>query len=167
VLRSALLAFVVGVVSCGKGDPPAAGSGEGTIPGLSPADSAAIMAADSAFATAVNGGDIEGIVSVYAIDAALLPPNLPLHRGRAAVRRYWGGLLDAYTVKFEIASDIIEGRGDLAYNLGHYRFTAVPKAKSAPGTADEGKFVEILKRQPDGSWKYVVDIFNSNLAPPR
>jgi ketosteroid isomerase-like protein len=92
---------------------------------------------------------------------------VPLQRGRAAVRRYWGGLLDAYTVRFEVAPDVLEGRGDLAYNLGHYRFTAVPKVKSAPGIADEGKFVVVLKKEADGSWKYAADIFNSNLAPPR
>jgi ketosteroid isomerase-like protein len=49
--------------------------------------------------------------------------------------------------------------------MGHYRFTAVPKAKSDPGVADEGKFLEILKKQPDGSWKYLVDMYSSNLAP--
>jgi ketosteroid isomerase-like protein len=40
----------------------------------------------------------------------------------------------------------------------------VPKATGAPGMADEGKFIEILKKQPDGGWKYVVDMYSSNLA---
>jgi len=49
---------------------------------------------------------------------------------------WWGGgLLDAYTVKFEVGSDTIEG-----------------------------KFIEILRKQPDGSWRYVVDMYSSNLA---
>jgi hypothetical protein len=30
--------------------------------------------------------------------------------------------------------------------------------------ADEGKFVEILKKQPNGSWKHAVYMYNSNLA---
>jgi ketosteroid isomerase-like protein len=77
-----------------------------------------------------------------------------------------GGFLDAYTVKFELASDTIEGRGDLAYNRGHFRLTGVPKVKG-PNISDEGKFVEILKRQPDGSWKYVVDMYSSNLPAQR
>ena len=74
------------------------------------------------------------------------------------------GFLGAYTVRFELGSDTIDGRADLAYNIGHYRFTAVPKAKGAPGVADEGKFVVILKKQPDGSWKMSVDMYSSNLA---
>jgi uncharacterized protein (TIGR02246 family) len=114
-----------------------------------------------------NSGNATAVAAVYATDASLLPPNLPVQRGRTAIRAFWGGLLEAYTVTFEISTDIIEGRGDLAYEMGHYRFTAVPKSKSAPGIADEGKYVEILKKQPDGTWKYAVDIYNSNLAPPR
>ena len=131
---------------------------------LTPAEEAAIRRADSVFVMAVNAADVDGVVGVYAVDAALLPPNLPVQRGHDAVKAYWGGFLDVYTVRFEIGSDTIEGRGDLAYNVGHYRFTAVPKAKGAPGVADEGKFVEVLKKQPDGSWKYVVDMYSSNLA---
>ena len=64
---------------------------------------------------------------------------------------FMGGFLDTYSVRFEVASDTIEGPGDLAYNQGHYRFTAVSKERGAPGVADEGKFIGILKKQPDGS----------------
>ena len=134
-------------------------------PSLSAADQASIRSADSAFMAAANAGDADGIAGVYAEDGSLLAPNLPPQKGRDAIRAFWGGFLDAYTVRFEVASDTIEGRGDLAYNQGHYRFTAVPKAKGVPGIADEGKFLEILKKQRDGSWKYVVDMYSSNLAP--
>jgi uncharacterized protein (TIGR02246 family) len=131
---------------------------------LSPADVAGIRSVDSVFTAAANAGDADGVVSAYTDDAALMAPNLPPQKGHDAIKAFWGGLLAAYTVKFEVGSDTIEGRGDLAYDLGHYRFTAVPKAKGAPGTADEGKFIELLKKQPDGSWKYVVDMYSSNLA---
>jgi len=156
-----------GLAICG-GCSPASGGPRSTASGasteLSPEDLKAIRAADSAFAAAANAGNVDAVTAVYASDATLLPPNLPPQRGRDAVRSYWGGLLNAYSVRFELGSDTIEGRGDLAYNLGHYRFTAVPKAKGKPGMADEGKFVEILKKQPDGSWRYVVDMYSSNLA---
>jgi len=134
------------------------------VASISAADMAAIRTADSAFMAAANAGDAEKMADVYAEDGALLAPNLPPQKGRDAVKAFWGGFLDAYSVRFEVASDTIEGRGDLAYNQGHYRFTAVPKAKGVPGVADEGKFLEILKKQPDGSWKYVVDMYSSNLA---
>jgi uncharacterized protein (TIGR02246 family) len=161
-----LAAIVVSLTSCDHSSGSA--TREGSVPApLSASDSAGIAAADSAFVAGTNSGNAAAVAAVYTADGSLLPPNMPLQRGTAAIRTFWAGLLDAYTVKFELTPDIIEGRGDLAYNMGRYRFTAVPKAKSGPGMADEGKFVEILKKQPDGSWKYVIDIYNSNLAPPR
>jgi uncharacterized protein (TIGR02246 family) len=142
-------------------------SSPSTPAALSTADLAGIRAADSSFMAAANAGNVDAVVAVYASDAVLLPPNLPPQRGRTAIRTFWGGLLKAYTLKFEVGSDTVEGRGDLAYNVGHYRLTAVPKDSGKPGMADEGKFVEILKQQPDGSWKYAVYMYNSNLAGQR
>ena len=162
-----LVALAVGIASCSaERSRPAADAGNAPA-GLTASDSARIAAADSAFRAAANAGDAAAVAAVYASDASLLPPNMPVQRGRNAIQAFWRGLLDAYTVNFELSPDMIEGRGDLAYNMGHYRFTGVPKVKSAPGIADEGKFVEILKKQPDGTWKYAVDIYNSNLAQHR
>lgn len=164
-LRLAAVLMVAGAASaCRPGGARHDRAGESPA-ALSPSDQAGIRAADSAFAAAANEGNADGVAGVYANDAVLLPPNLPPQKGRQAIRTFWGGFLDVYTLRFEIASDTIEGRGDLAYNVGHYRFTAVPKAKGAPGVADEGKFVEVLKKQSDGSWKYAVDMYSSNLAP--
>ncbi len=158
--------FIV-LLAMGLGACQGSGRREEVAPPLSARDSAGIAAADSAFQAAANAGNAAAVAAVYTIDASLLPPNMPPRRGRTDIQAFWAGLLDAYTVKFELGSDLIEGRGDLAYNMGHFRFTAVPKDKNAAGIADEGKFVEVLRKQPDGSWKYIVDIYNSNLAPQR
>jgi hypothetical protein len=32
---------------------------------------------------------------------------------------------------------------------------------------DEGKFLEVLRRQPDGSWRYAVDMYSSDLPVPK
>ena len=59
--------------------------------------------------------------------------------------------------------DIVEmdGRGDLAYIRGNYSLKMTPPG--AASTADRGKFIEIWRKQPDGSWKIKCDIFNSDL----
>ena len=163
-IATVLALGVLMLSACTFGGPA---SGDSSPAELTDGDLAAIRAADSAFMAAANAGDVDALAAVYTNSAMLLPPNFPPQRGREAIRKFWDGFLQAYTVKFDIGSDTIEGRGDLAYNVGHYRFTAVPKARSEPGMADEGKFVEILKKQPDGSWKYVVDMYSSNLAPSR
>jgi ketosteroid isomerase-like protein len=53
--------------------------------------------------------------------------------------------------------------GDLAYTQGAYLLTA-PDAKGKPMT-DHGKTLEIWKKQADGSWKCIADMWSSNLPP--
>lgn len=162
------LSLALLLAACGPAARPAGHTADSTAaPGaaapLAEADIAAIRAADSAFGASANAGDLDGVVAVYAADAALLPPNLPGMKGSEAIRTFWGGFLQAYTIAFELQADQIEGRGDLAYVVGRYRLSGTPKAKGPPPLKDEGKFVEVLKRQSDGSWKYAVDIYNSDI----
>jgi ketosteroid isomerase-like protein len=102
---------------------------------------------------------------MYLPDAHLMPPNAPTIQGRDAVQKFWGGLMGAYQLKFGVTADEVEGRGDLAYARGHYTLDGTPKAKGDP-IHDEGKFLEVLRRQPDGSWRYAVDMYSSDLPAP-
>jgi uncharacterized protein (TIGR02246 family) len=162
LIRSCVLALPL--LACDSAPRPAPDAGGTSVAGpapLSDADRAAIEAADSAFAAAANAGNVDGVVAVYAPDGSLLPPNAPGLKGSEGIRRFWAGLLDAYTATFELETDEIDGRGDLAYVVGRYRLTGRPKGK-APALEDQGKYLEVLKRQPDGSWKYAVDMYNSD-----
>jgi uncharacterized protein (TIGR02246 family) len=133
---------------------------------LAAEDIAAIRATDSTFAGAVGAGDAAGVAGMYLPDAHLLPPNLAPVEGREAIHQFFGGMLKAYHVTVTVSSDEIEGRGDLAYARGHYTLEGVPKAAGVPPMHDEGKFVEILRRLPDGAWRYAVDMYSSNLPVP-
>jgi ketosteroid isomerase-like protein len=54
----------------------------------------------------------------------------------------------------------------VATAIGTYKMTLTPKKAGAkPLPTDEGKYIEVLKRQADGSWKIAYDIWNPN-APP-
>lgn len=158
------LLLCAGVVACRPATPAAeAASGPSAV---TPAEEAQILAADSLFAAGTNAGDADRVAGTYAEDALLMPPNAPPIKGRGAIREFWNGLLQPYTVVITLGTDRIEGRGDLAYVVGHYRLVTTPKAKGTPAQpAEDGKFVEVLKRQPDGSWRYVVDMYSPNAAP--
>ena len=108
------------------------------------------------------------VAALYLADARLMPPNAPTIEGREAVRKFWGGLVDALTSSSSaLVSDEVEGTGDLAYARGHYTLDGTPKAKGGAPMHDEGKFLEVLRRQPDGSWRYAVDMYSSDLPLPK
>jgi ketosteroid isomerase-like protein len=119
----------------------------------------AIRALSDAFVRHFNAGEADQLVqAVYAEDARLLPPNQPMIAGRSQVsqafRDFLGagmGELTIETYEIEVASS-----GDLAYGIGTFSL-----GRPAP---DRGKFVEVYRRQSDGSWKCVVDMFSSDQA---
>lgn len=55
----------------------------------------------------------------------------------------------------------VQVAGDLAIETGRYEMTVTPKQGKAIN--DKGKYVTVWQRQPDGSWKIVRDISNSDL----
>jgi ketosteroid isomerase-like protein len=57
--------------------------------------------------------------------------------------------------------DEVEGYGDVAYVIGRYAMTLEPEGASEP-VDDEGKYIEIRRKQPDGGWLMSRDIFNSD-----
>jgi ketosteroid isomerase-like protein len=131
--------------------------------GLTDADKAAIRKRTDAVVSIANAStkDWDAYVrSDYTEDAVVLPPNSRAVQGWDAIKSY---ILTEGTVSdFKVEMLEIEGRGDLAYVRGTYSMTATPAGASGP-TKDTGKYIEIWRKQADGSWKVIRDIFNSDL----
>jgi uncharacterized protein (TIGR02246 family) len=133
---------------------------------LSAEDEAAVRAVDDAWAKAATAGDGKAIAALYSDDAVLLPPMEPQVQGEAA-KQYWMTFADNFSAEAELKTTTLEGRGDLAYSAGTYRMTLTPKKPGAkPMPTEEGKYLEVMKKQADGSWKISHDIWNPN-APPK
>jgi ketosteroid isomerase-like protein len=162
VLRLLVCAAIVASPAC---RPAASGhpADDPAAPPLTGADIAAIRGVDSAFAGAAGAGDASGMAAAYLADAHLLPPHAPAVQGRAGIERFWAGLLAGYRVKLDLVADEIEGRGDLAYARGRFTLEATPRAAGTPPLGDEGKYLEVLHRQSDGTWRYLADMYNSDL----
>ena len=119
----------------------------------------AIRALSDAFVRHFNAADADQLVrAFYAEDARLLPPNHPMITGRSQIRQALQGFFEAGLSGLTIESYELEiaSSGDLAYGIGTFSL-----ARPAP---DRGKFVEVYRRQADGSWRCVVDMFSSDEA---
>jgi uncharacterized protein (TIGR02246 family) len=127
------------------------------------ADESAIRDLDAQWAKAAAAKDVDAAVGYYSDDASLLAPNEPIASDKQSIRTVWSSMLGSDTSLNWQASKVEVARsGDLAYVMGVYQLTTTdPKAKPV---ADRGKFVEVWKKQADGNWKTVADIFNSDLA---
>ena len=130
------------------------------------ADERAIREADIAFSKVAAAKDLERALAFYADEASMLPPHAPIATGKEAIRAVWSQLLanPGFAVSWQPTKVEASRGGDLGYTMGTYELTLHdPQGKPV---SDRGKYVEVWKKQPDGTWKAVADIFNSNLPSP-
>ena len=99
--------------------------------------------------------DATAIAAAYLEDGAILVPNQPTVRGRQALEQFWTGFFVDVVGAASIETVEIAGERDLAYQWATYSL-------EGGAQSDAGKFVEIYKRQADGSWKIRLTIFNSD-----
>ena len=135
---------------------------ETTIGVLSAPDHAVIRIASDRFSRLLLAQDFDSLVDLYTEDAVLMPPHQPTVHGRSTIRTWFRSTFPRVS-RLSLTIDEIDGRADIAYVRGSYSMTLHPDG--APGPVDDvGKYIEIRKRQPDGSWLLAADIFNSDKA---
>jgi ketosteroid isomerase-like protein len=99
----------------------------------------------------------------YSLDAVLMPPNQEVIRGREAIASFFEDYPPFTDLVFTPVE--VDGAGDIAYVYGNYSLMVTPPGEEQP-ISDFGKYIEIWKRQRDGSWKLALDIFNSDVPLP-
>jgi uncharacterized protein (TIGR02246 family) len=156
--RTTLLAVLVLAVASTACQPAAQQVGP-----LSDEDVAAIRASTESFAEAIRASDWAGVSALYTEDAVFMPPNEPAVQGRAAIEAW----MEAFPpiTGFSPETVEIDGHGDLAYVRGTLSMTVMPEGAPEP-IQETAKYIEIRRKQPDGSWLIAVDIFNSDLPLP-
>lgn len=125
------------------------------------ADEQAITAVSAARALAFNESNARGIAEHFTDDAILMAPGKPATVGRDSVRAYYQAIFDAYQPALKSHYEEVAVSGDLAYGRGEATVTLTPKDGGAPVTST-AKYLNILQKQPDGSWKTTHDVWNSN-----
>ena len=128
-----------------------------------PGDVAAIKAIPAAYGQAVTAGNAPAIASAYTDDAVRLDSNAPITVGKEAIQSIWQKFLDLYNSEEVDVAEDVQVIGDFAYARGTYTAKLTPKASGGAVIDDKGKWVSICRRQPDGSWKIAVDIWDSDM----
>ena len=125
-----------------------------------------IHAMDEEFMRLLASRDVKQLTAnFYAEDARLLPPNQAVIVGRPAIKQALEALIAGGLHKIILQTDKIETAGDFAYGIGRHQLTI--KTASGAEIHDEGKYLVVYRRQQDGQWRAVADIFNSDLPAPQ
>lgn len=112
-------------------------------------EKAAILATIETMTTAFAAGDVDGILSTYETGATVVgQPGMPV-RGETALREMFGQFI-AQGVAFTYGAHDVVMAGDVALHL--MKWTAATPDGDATALS-----VAVLRKQPDGSWKMVID----------
>lgn len=130
-------------------------------------DEQAIRAADAEMLKALQAKDLNHFMSFYADEASFFPVEEPIAMGKETIRATWERYLAIpgfANPRWQITKIEISRSGDLAYTQGTYE-TSLEDVQGKSVT-ERGKWVDVWKKQPDGAWRIVADISNTDSLPP-
>ena len=157
------MAMLVILFACTAADQA---SEPGMAESLSTAEAMAIIdKLNEEWDAAVVSGDLEAAVAMYTEDAIRGQPGMPALVGRDAIRIWLQSEFDTYT--FEGFNKDVEVRAlspDWILLRSTGTFTATPKVGGEVKVYEE-KWLTIVQKQPDGTWKWYRDAGSSDLPP--
>jgi len=119
-----------------------------------------LMTLDDEWSAAAAARDVERVASYYAEDAIAYPPNEPAAVGRAAAKKVWAAFFAEPSLAISWRTKHAEVSGDLGYTSGTYEVTL--KGPDGKAGGEKGKYLCVWKKQPNGKWKAVQDMWNAD-----
>jgi len=112
-----------------------------------------------------NVGELDNFLSIWDDNAIRMEPDNPSFIGKENVKKFFELSFGAFNINVATYGEIeIQILGDTAFSRGTYTLSLTPK-EGGPKTTIDGKWLDILKRQADGSWKIYIDMVNFNSPP--
>lgn len=106
------------------------------------------------FVQMLNCGDIDALADLYAVDGFLVARGAPA-RGIGAIRQMLAEYV-AMKPTIQLATRRVVQAGDTALLLADWHFHGTTEDGGQVSTS--GTSIEVARRQPDGSWRYVIDL---------
>jgi len=109
---------------------------------------------DRLFGEYATAGDIDGLLSLYEPGASLAAPDGSVAVGHDAIRASLAMFAQS-SVRMQMNVVKVVRGGDLAVLTNEWRATG--RAPDGSPLDISGRAIEVVRRQPDGSWRFVVD----------
>jgi ketosteroid isomerase-like protein len=108
----------------------------------------------SLISTAITGGDLDAILALYEPEAVSVPPTGEGTVGGDARRAMFEGMV-ALHPKLDFRVTRTVSSGDIALVTGSWTMNGTTPDGSPLHM--EGAYADVLRRQDDGTWKFIID----------
>jgi uncharacterized protein (TIGR02246 family) len=113
------------------------------------------VALDREFERLLNAGDLDGLMTLYEAEAALMPMPGSVVVGASGVRAALAGFIAAKPL-IRTNGRLVAQTGDLALLANDW--TLELDGQDGKRTTMSGSAVEIVRRQDDGRWLFAMDM---------
>lgn len=124
-------------------------------------DLAAIAEFNRQYLAAINAGDIDALLELTSDAQIMIAPNREPIAGKADTAAAFRRMFEEFDIEESWSPGETALGGDWAYQRGRFRVVATPKAGGDARTTT-GHYLRILARQPDGTWRMTIDMFNND-----
>lgn len=124
------------------------------------ANAKALARLDDDWSAAAATRDAAKVASFYADDALAYPPNEPVAVGKAAAQKVWAAYFAEPSFRISWKTTHAEVNGDLGFTSGSYEDSF--KGPDGKLVQEKGKYLCVWKKQKDGSWKAIHDMWNAD-----
>ena len=162
-LAALALGTLVATAACA---PPPAEQVSETAPEAEDAQQAAedaIVALAADWDAALMAQDVEAALALFTEDPAMMPPGAQASVGIQQVAGTLESMFAGGTIQVRNDVDGVRASGDLAVGWGPYTLTVT--APDGQAMTETGKWMCIVERQADGTWKGVRNIWNRDTEP--
>jgi uncharacterized protein (TIGR02246 family) len=113
---------------------------------------------------ATTASNLDQLVGLWADDCVLIgqgdKPLVGKTAIRSSLREYFANNPNMKVLKYEPEVKSLQIAEDVAYEWGYFAATQQQSTASKPITI-RARFLRVLKRQPDGSWKFARVMWNT------
>lgn len=132
-------------------------------PGVSVEDEAAtLMRLSREWSEVAGSGDLERTLAYWADDAVMMIPGQPPIRGKEAIREFVesSAAVPGFSVKWEPLEAHVSASGDMAYLIERNQFSFTDSSGAL--VTESNKVLTVWRKQDDGTWKNVIDMWNAD-----
>lgn len=124
-------------------------------------DAAAVAQASKLWDELYAAGDAARLAERYDEDAVSMPPGMPSLVGKTTIAADFKTFFESNSATHQTLEADRRIVGDLAIERARYEATISPKA-GGDVKKESGKHIVVYRRQADGSWKVLWEIWNSD-----
>lgn len=126
------------------------------------AEAAELMRISREWSEVAGSGNLEATLAYWDDDAVMMPPGMPPLKGKQAIREFIEASagIPGSAIRWEPLEAHVSPSGDFAYLLERNQISF--QDSTGVQVSEWNKVVTVWRKQADGSWKNVVDMWNAD-----